>query len=822
MIANETQIRRIRMHLPQGAELLTIERPFPHPAAVAADLDGDGIAELAGAYRLEGQVYVIVLKRQGSTWIAAARLHNSGYNVTVLTAATVSIRNRQNLLVGWQAGASWSQLSVYDWAREGVRDIAPADTYFSFLETEDMPGPAGRDGLAELALWIHDTGDAYRVEVIRRQHGRWTEARDVYPHYFRRVAGYYERMVRRFPDYGFYWYYLADAQIKVGMRNAAIASLRKALSFRQPYPSREKLEQMLEQLEAGAATRGPALFPASVKTASGTKWGYIDSQGRMVIRPQYDDALDFQDNGLAIVQVNGRSGLIDTSGHFADQPVYDSISPFSEGRAVVIDKQGFKLMDTSGRIVTGKAYDYISAVRGGRAVFSEVSGGVNRYGYLDLQGREVIPAQYMQADDFHDGKAVVKVKEGEFVLIDPSGKRLAAYPYSNVGSLREGLMPFQKEQSGRMGYIDEQGHVVISPAYTGALPFRDGRAVVSTAENYNYRYGLIDRQGKIIIHPEFNDIRQLGEMRVAVGKPVDPAKPYVGSLFAIADNDGRFLTDYQYYDVTEYERGLASAYDRTHTFFIDKSGLPAPGLPRLSGSGNLRMADGLIQANVDQRLSYLNRSGRAIWSQNTVIPLVPPYRIKEEKYKPNKDYLVYYPQIEGMADTAAQQKANATLREMSGVKSVPAGVQLDYSYTGDFDVTFFQKHLVVLNMNAYNFPFGAAHGMPSKLYAHVDLASSRFYELKDLFKPGRDYVQVLSGIVGRKIKEDPQYSYVFPGSYKGIKPNQPFYVTQNALHLYFEPYEIAPYAAGFPTFTIPYAEIMTIIAVDEPFWRSFH
>ncbi|GEN35861.1 hypothetical protein ADA01nite_33210 [Aneurinibacillus danicus] len=38
--------------------------------------------------------------------------------------------------------------------------------------------------------------------------------------------------------------------------------------------------------------------------------------------------------------------------------------------------------------------------------------------------------------------------------------------------------------------------------------------------------------------------------------------------------------------------------------------------------------------------------------------------------------------------------------------------------------------------------------------------------------------------------------------YKGIKPDQPFYVTGDALHLYFYPYEIAAYAAGFLRFPV--------------------
>ena len=58
------------------------------------------------------------------------------------------------------------------------------------------------------------------------------------------------------------------------------------------------------------------LFPVSVKEAGGSKWGYINAKGKFVLKPIYDHAGDFQDNGLAIVRLQGLSGVIDVSGYF--------------------------------------------------------------------------------------------------------------------------------------------------------------------------------------------------------------------------------------------------------------------------------------------------------------------------------------------------------------------------------------------------------------------------------------------------------------------------------------------------------------------------
>ncbi len=566
------------------------------------------------------------------------------------------------------------------------------------------------------------------------------------------------------------------------------------------------------------------LHPASVKTKRGGKWGYIDDKGRMVLSPRWEDAGDFQANGLAVVQEKGKSGVIHRSGTYVVPPRYGSISTFSEGRAAAIDDQGFRVIDEQGRVLTPKAYNYIGMYQEGRALFSATNAqGKDVYGYLDRKGKEIIPARYETGTDFQGGKAVVQLKPGEFALIGRFGEVFYTYRYPYVGPWGDGLLAFQQEMNGPYGYIDEQGRVAIPPRFASVQPFEAGRAVVNTAADVvENQYGLIDKRGNYLIKPAYNDIQLLGEQRAAVGVAKDKQRPYIGSVYAIADTDGHFLTPFRFQDVTPFTRGLASANDGQHTFFIDTGGRVVTSLPIVVGSGTVSLQGKLVKAFVDQRVSYYNRAGTLVWKQNTIIPLNQTYRAREEKYRPNPDYLVYYPQIEGMRDRAAEARLNRRLKELSQVKPVPGNVQLDYSYTGDFEVAFFRKRLVVLELIGYHYPFGAAHGMPSQIYVNADLEDGTIYRLQDLFLPGSPYVQVLSDIVANQIKTNPEYSYVFPGAYKGIKPDQPFYVREDALYLYFLPYEIAPYVAGFPTFRVPFAQIMTIINRNGRFWRSFH
>ncbi len=565
------------------------------------------------------------------------------------------------------------------------------------------------------------------------------------------------------------------------------------------------------------------LYVASIKTINGVKWGYINSSGELIIKPVYSQAYDFGDNQLAIVTSRELSGIINTSGKYVVEPKYFSINEFSEGLAVAFDKKGAKVIDEKGREIPTKAYDYISQFKDGRAKVAKTgSDGSWTYGYIDRQGKEVIPIKYKEAQDFKNGKAVVKVQDGYYAIIDLNGNILNTFKYAVVGNIGEGLLSFKREEEGKFGFIDENGNVIIPPKFSSAEDFSNGRAVVNMSDDYTNNYGLIDRKGNFVISPKYNEIQLLDEERLAVGIAIDKGEPYIGSKYAIGDVNGNLLTDFVYYGVSKYKYGLASAYNDTNTFFIDKTGKKLDRLPSVDGNGTLSIKDDLIRADVDMRISYLDKNGKVIWKQNTDIPLDNKYFVRELKYKPNRNYLVYYPEIVGMLDKKAEAVANNKLKLMSEVKPINREEQLKYSYVGTFDIEFFRKNLLVLNLSSYNYPFGAAHGMPTEIYPHVNLESGQFYELKDLFKKNSNYVKVLSDIIKVQIQSQGEQSMVWLDQYKGITANQPFYVTKDTLNIYFYPYEIAPYAAGFPTFKITYGEIMNIIDTSGSFWRSFN
>ena len=68
-------------------------------------------------------------------------------------------------------------------------------------------------------------------------------------------------------------------------------------------------------------------------------FGYVDRQGREVIKPQFIQARGFKE-GMACVKVEGKMGFINTEGKLVVQPQYLAAEDFSEGLASVIPTNG--------------------------------------------------------------------------------------------------------------------------------------------------------------------------------------------------------------------------------------------------------------------------------------------------------------------------------------------------------------------------------------------------------------------------------------------------------------------------------------------------
>ena len=183
-------------------------------------------------------------------------------------------------------------------------------------------------------------------------------------------------------------------------------------------------------------TKGPdrRLFTIEVKG----KTGYIDNTGKIVIKPQFDEAWGFSE-GLAPVRVDDKWGYIDETGKIVIAPQFFEPSPFKEGLASV----------------------------GAFFISGPVNGIVGNYGYIDKSGKFVIKPQFGLAFDFSEGLARVHTDDSKKGYIDKSG-RVVFWDARYADNFSNGRAQFQTHGNmpdSKTGYIEKTGKIVISPKF---------------------------------------------------------------------------------------------------------------------------------------------------------------------------------------------------------------------------------------------------------------------------------------------------------------------------------------------------------------------
>jgi WG repeat protein len=323
------------------------------------------------------------------------------------------------------------------------------------------------------------------------------------------------------------------------------------------------------------------------------KWGYIDSSGKIAIKPQFASAEEFSEGLAAIENEDGKYGYIDVTGRVVIEPKFDNCTDFSEGLAAVSLDFEWGYIDKTGnwaippQFMGGRPFSDGLALVGvplnGQVTFPP---GPMKHVFIDKTGKIAIDTK----DDilngtFSEGVATVQfiTKTGvNNVLIDSRGKTLATVQEIDTFGISEGLVPAQKDE--KWGYMDTSGRFVIEPQYDGAHSFSEGLAGVLVGK----KWGFIDRSGRFVIRPKYT-----------------------------LSYDGRNH---------QFSEGLALVYLQTQCAYIDKTGKM---LIKVACSDAEKFVGGIASVRTgeeqNEKRGYINKLGKFVWG-----PVAFKYRSMEE------------------------------------------------------------------------------------------------------------------------------------------------------------------------------------------------
>ncbi|QUH20043.1 DUF3298 and DUF4163 domain-containing protein [Alkaliphilus sp. B6464] len=181
---------------------------------------------------------------------------------------------------------------------------------------------------------------------------------------------------------------------------------------------------------------------------------------------------------------------------------------------------------------------------------------------------------------------------------------------------------------------------------------------------------------------------------------------------------------------------------------------------------------------------------------------------------------VYYPVVSGLDNINVQKKINSNILNLvyQMIKDQGYYENPQTTITGYYEIKTNERGILSIALTNYAFS-GGAHGLTIMKSLTFDVETGKLYSLKDLFKDGSNYVDVLSAIIEEQIGER---DIPLITKFDKIRPDQDFYIADKALVIYFQLYDLEPYAYGFPQFPISVYEIQDIIKEDGPLGQMLY
>ena len=125
-----------------------------------------------------------------------------------------------------------------------------------------------------------------------------------------------------------------------------------------------------------------------------------------------------------------------------------------------------------------------------------------------------------------------------------------------------------------------------------------------------------------------------------------------------------------------------------------------------------------------------------------------------------------------------------------------------YEIYSKYTITEDNSLLLSLYNDYYEY-LGGAHGMTTRTSYTVDKDKESLITLKELFVQGYQYSDIINKKIKEEISKNPENYFDSGNEFKGISENQSFYIEGDNLVIYYQLYDISPYAFGIPEFKIP-------------------
>jgi hypothetical protein len=264
------------------------------------------------------------------------------------------------------------------------------------------------------------------------------------------------------------------------------------------------------------------------------------------------------------------------------------------------------------------------------------------------------------------------------------------------------------------------------------------------------------------------------------------------------------------------------------------------GIWKQNSDGVIDIAGNWTKPNSDKKTAFSLHQEPIEFSNGVEIV---PRQIKEKNKKLKYEVDAAYPQLKGSVDPNFE-KFNQTVRNLITRKVTdfkkemapsPEDEQtpdapnpaIDESMGSDlsigYTVALAKDDLISIEFTVSSYSAGAAHPNSYTEVVNFNLKGGKSLKLSDLFVPGSKYLQKIATFCIQDLKKQAKEAgadamlddeWVQKGAAAELTNYDNWTVEKKGLGITFDPYQVAPYAAGPQNVMVPYSALKEIIKPD--------
>ena len=237
------------------------------------------------------------------------------------------------------------------------------------------------------------------------------------------------------------------------------------------------------------------------------KMGYINKNGKVLIKPKYNMAWDFK-NGRALVKTESNENLIiDKSGKIINKLKYEDVTPDEKNETFLFANEDnlFGFLDEEGEVLIEPRFKNSSSFKDGMAIVSidKDSSEIGKMGVINKEGKFLIKPDFTYISYLGEGLFEASKDENggneiflKKAILDKDGKQLTDFKYYNIGKeIKNGYISVS--DSKKTFFLDKEGNKMSNlPEIDGVgeLVLR-GDIIKALIDD---RFSYYDKEGKII------------------------------------------------------------------------------------------------------------------------------------------------------------------------------------------------------------------------------------------------------------------------------------------------------------------------------------